>query len=173
MLYFATYFDKNLASRVLIYDLEPGIIDAYEGEDKLYDVLKYFNKNNFFAIEANIKGSHRINLDSIKDKLTDEMIKNISGVLPQTPDWCEVCFFNSFEITNLPVRSYLLGWIFATIKKQHGLAFEIADKANKKFKDAIFSKMMENTINTIKNGFAKEPVKHSLKDRFINFLRKI
>lgn len=161
--------DKNFVNNVLIYDLEPGIIDAYQREDKLYDVLKFFNKNNFFAIEANIKGSHRINLDNIKDRLTDEMIKNISRVLPQTPDWCEICFFNSFESTNFPVRSYLLGWIFATVKKQHGLAFEIADKGYKKFNEVVFSNMMENSINTIKSSFVKEPVKLSYKRRLINY----
>ena len=164
--------EKSFVNNVLIYDLEPGIIDAYEGEDKLYDVLRFFNKNSFIALEASIKGSHRINPDLIKDRLTDEMIKNISQVLPQTPDWCEVCFFNPFRDTHLPMRSYLLGWIFATIKKQHGLAFEIADKGYKKFEDRIFNKMMENSINTIKDGFVKEPVKHSLKQRLINRLRK-
>jgi FkbM family methyltransferase len=164
--------DTKLVNNVLAYDLEPGIIDAYEGEDKLYDVLKFFNKNDFFVLDASIKGSHRINLDSIKNRLTDEMIKNISQVLPQTPDWCEVCFFNSFENPNLPMRSYILGWIFATIKKQHGLAFEIAGKGYKKFNDAIFSNLMENAISTIKNSFVKEPVKLSFKHRVISFLHK-
>jgi len=164
--------DRNVVNNVLIYDLEPGIIDAYQGEDKLYDVLKFFNKNHFITIEANIRGSHRINIDQIKDRLTGEMIKNISQVLPQTPDWCEVCFFNSFESEDLPLRSYLLGWIFATIKKQHGLAFEIANKGDKKFKDSIFNKMIESSITTIKNGFVKEPVKPSFKERLINALRK-
>lgn len=163
---------KNLVDNVLIYDLEPGIIDAYEGEDKLYDVLRFFNKNKFITLEANIKGSQRINVHRLKDRLTDEMIRNISEVLPQTPDWCEVCFFNSFKNESLSTRSLFLGWIFATIKKQHGLAIEIADKGHQKFKDPIFRKMMETSIDTIKNSFVKEPVKQSHKQRLTNFLRK-
>jgi FkbM family methyltransferase len=164
--------DKDFLNKIIIYDLEPGIIDAYEGEDKLYDVLKFFNKNKFIALEANIRGSNRINLDRIKGKLSDEMVRNISKVLPATPDWCEICFFNSFEDKNLPIRSFFLGWIFATIKKQHGLALEIADLGYKKFKDAVFSTMMESSINIIKNSFVKEPEQVSFKHRAINFFRK-
>ena len=162
----------NLIKNVLVYDLEPGIIDAYEGEDKLYDVLKFFNSDDFFLLDASLKGSHRINLESFENRLSAEMIKNISEVLPRTPDWCEVSFFNAFEDSNLPMRSYLLGWVFATIKKQYGLAFEIADKGSKKFNDSIFDRMMESTINTIKNSFQKDEVKPSLKHRAINFFRK-
>ncbi len=161
--------DKTFVNNVLVYDLEPGIIDAYDGEDKLYDVLKFFNKNDFFALDASIKGSHRINLERLKDRLTDDMVKNISQALPYTPDWCEICFFNSFESTEFSTRSYFLGWIFATIKKQHGLAFEIADKGYKKFNDIIFSNMMENSIDTIKSSFVKDPVKISFKRRIFNY----
>ena len=73
----------------------------------------------------------------------------------------------------MPIREYLLGWIFAMIKKQYGLALEIADKGYIKFNHTIFSRMMDDTLSTIKNNFAEKLLKPTFKRRLINFLERL
>lgn len=165
--------DNGIVNNVLLFELEPGIIDAYLGEDKLYDVLEYFNKNKFIVIDANIKGSQRINISLIKNKLPVEIVNNIHRFLPQTPDWCEVSFFNPFITTSLTIREYLLGWIFASIKKQHGLALEIANKGLIKFGDAIFIRIMENTIQSMETIAKNKIIRRTFKSRVIHFLKRL
>lgn len=165
--------EKKFVNDVLVYELEPGIIDAYEGEDKLYDVLAFFNRNKFIVLDANIQGSYRINMNLIKNKLPDAIINHIPQFLPSTPDWCEVSFFNPFKSESFTIREYLLGWIFAMIKKQYGLALEIADKGYIKFNHTLFSRMMDDTLSDIKNNFAGRFIKPTFKRRLINFLERL
>lgn len=165
--------EKSVINKVIIYELEPGIIDAYVGEDKLYTALEFFNKNKFIVLDAQIKGSYRINMNLIKNKLPDDIINNIPRFLYSTPDWCEVTFFNPFTSGSFAIREYLLGWIFATLKKQYGLALEIADKGYKKFNDIIFTRMSDNTLSDIKSNFKKQSAKKRFKGKLIGFLKKL
>ncbi len=56
---FASLPDE-LRHRILAADLEPGIIDAYVGEDKLHHVLAYMEQEPFWVSSMNIKGAKRI-----------------------------------------------------------------------------------------------------------------
>src|SRR6266536_422250 len=44
----------ELLSRVLVAELEPGIIDAYEGEDKLADVMRFMASQTFWMSQLAI-----------------------------------------------------------------------------------------------------------------------
>ena len=165
--------NQELIKKVIVYELEPGIVDAYRNEDKLHSVLQFFDHLKFIAVDANIKGSCRIDMELAGQKLPDNMLKNISRLLPTTPDWCEIGFFNSFNNASFTVREYILGWIFATIKKQHGLALEIANRGYTIFNDNDFNQMMDYTLNEIKRSYkaftiktAKEKIKAKLKNVF-------
>ena len=43
--------------------LSEGIIDEYDGEDKLYQLMGYMDKKPFWVTGMQIKGSHRIDQD--------------------------------------------------------------------------------------------------------------
>src|SRR5262249_20746482 len=53
----------ELAGRALVVELEPGIIDAYEGEDRLEDVLRYMHDRGFWVSDLNVRGSTRIDAE--------------------------------------------------------------------------------------------------------------
>src|SRR5512132_3192868 len=44
----------NLVSQVLVAELEPGIMDAYEGEDKLADVMRFMASKSFWMSQLSI-----------------------------------------------------------------------------------------------------------------------
>jgi len=51
----------EIIDKMLIAEFEPGIIDAYKGEDKLHHLLAHMEKEPFWISNMEIKGSQRIN----------------------------------------------------------------------------------------------------------------
>ncbi|MBS1580130.1 MAG: FkbM family methyltransferase [Bacteroidetes bacterium] len=148
--------DNQIVQNTTLFELEPGIIDAYIGEDKFYEILEYFDKRKYIALEANIKGNMRANVELLKS--FGVATNNLK--LPVTPDWCEVTFFNPPN-NNIDVRGYLLSYVFSYIKKQYGLCLEIAHKGQQKFNDNIFDEMIEHAVALLK----EEPIQLSFKNK--------
>lgn len=46
---FASLGDE-LINKILVAEFEPGIIDAYKGEDKLYKIMEFFDKKRTFGV---------------------------------------------------------------------------------------------------------------------------
>lgn len=167
---------QDIVDKVLIAEFEPGIIDAYEGEDKLASLMLYMDKQPFWMSEINILGSKRIN-SKIYDKLNKQERKTMS-FLKTSPGWGEVLYLNSFEKDSLlDKRDYLLGWVFAYNEGQYGFALEIALKGLEKFNDDIFAQMKECSLKKLeliylKNGKKKRYplylIKKFLYSRFLD-----
>ena len=87
---------ENLRSSILAADFEPGIIDAYVGEDKLHHLLAYMDHQPFWVNSMIIKGAKRITNDELTN-LSNSKIKEVTQNLKNSPCWCEV--------------SYLIIWI--------------------------------------------------------------
>ena len=49
-----------IAENVLMAEFEPGIIDAYQGEDKLYMVMQEMRERDFWLSSMDIKGTQRL-----------------------------------------------------------------------------------------------------------------
>lgn len=136
--------------KVIVAELEPGIIDSYKGEDKLYEILKYMETLNFWLSDMKVKGSKRITpgqLDYISSggimrKLTEFSLKT-------SPGWAELCFINNLEHTPSR-RDLLLGWLFSTILNQYGFALGLAEKGEKLFSEKIFTDLKQLSIKQIK-----------------------
>lgn len=132
--------DACLRDKVLVADFEPGIIDAYVGEDKLQDLLAYMDALPFWMSDIKVLGSQRIHQTDFAS-LSDIQRRRIDWWLKSSPGWCEVSYFNSLESPSLSCREYLLGWLFASLKGEHGSALGIARLGNNKFQDPLFSKL--------------------------------
>ncbi|MDA0986053.1 MAG: hypothetical protein O3A55_00390 [Bacteroidetes bacterium] len=141
----------QILQKVIVAEFEPGIINAYLGEDKFYDILKFMEEKNFLLADARIKGSQ-----FLSNKLLSEITSNTSHIKVLQfshkimPGWVEVLFFNKFLNNNFSIREYLLCWVFATIQKQYGFAFQVAKDGKSKFDDSIFNELISSSINSIK-----------------------
>jgi len=51
---------EPVIKKVLVAEFEPGIIDAYQGEDKLWQLMSYMDKREFWMSDINIRGSLKI-----------------------------------------------------------------------------------------------------------------
>jgi len=145
--------DESIIHNVLVAEFEPGIIDAYQGEDKLWKLMSYMDSHDFWMTDIDIKGSQYITKD-IFSKLSKTEKKYLPFLIKTAPGWGEVCYLNSFNVDHT-LRDYLLGWVFAFIKRQYGFAYRLAAEGSEKYKDPIFQKLMDQALVRIRITYPK------------------
>ena len=128
----------NVQNKILVAEFEPGFIDAYKGEDKIQDILSYMEKMPFWLSDCDVKGTQRISALSMQ---TFGVENKITG-LRNSACWAELCYLNTLE-KEPEERDLFLGWIFSTLKGQHGFALDILIKLEKFTEGRLFSEMLE------------------------------
>lgn len=115
---------------VLAAEFEPGIIDAYEGEDKLYSILQELPQMQFWLSAMDVKGTQRIHKNYLQqyNRFTAERI------IRKSPCWAELTYLR--EPTVKTPRQALLLLVFALLERQYGFALEVIDKAQQQFPGA-------------------------------------
>lgn len=147
---------KDLLDKVLVAKFEPGIIDAYEGEDKFYEVLTFMDNKNFWIDNLEIRGTQRIRKEIVNKKLSPIIRKLLKHGHKISPGWVEVSYFNNFkQIRNFSERDILLGCLIAILKKQFGFGLELIALGQKKFNDKIYYDLEHYTIKKFKEYAAK------------------
>jgi hypothetical protein len=137
----------KIQDNLIVADFEPGIIDAYYEEDKLHKLMLSMDEKPFWVSDMIIKGSHRIK-GSDFDSLSKFQKENIRFFLKTSPAWAEISYFNKFE-NEFDFRRVLLGWLFATLKKQHGFALYLATIGCDKNDDSIFIDMRKYSMRQL------------------------
>ncbi|MBC7829377.1 MAG: hypothetical protein H7122_16640 [Chitinophagaceae bacterium] len=150
---------QGVSAQILAAEFEPGIMDAYAGEDKLFQVMQEMHKNDFWLSSMEVKGVQRL-----KSNYAKELgMGTIKRVIRKSPGWAEVTYLR------LPIviaqRQFLMLYIFALIERQYGFALEVADKALEKFPDNIFQDCRNTVLKKIKSDRWKIP--------FIIFKRQV
>lgn len=149
---------EDRIARVLAAEFEPGIIDAYQGEDKLWRLLAYMEEQPFWMTALKVKGSQRIARDVAEQYLGSLERRLLPALLKTSPGWGEASFLNRFAAdAPFDLRDHLLGWIFAIIEEQYGFALEIAVKGRLKFHDPIFSRLEQEAQGRLRRGLLKAP----------------
>lgn len=144
----------SLQTSCTVVQFEPGIIDAYEGEDKLYHVLTYMETLPMRLYECNVLGPINMSkqhFDSLFSSRAKRKLAN--NILKTTPGWAEISYVKKFEAntTSLSTRDYILGWLFMMMEKQQATALTIASEAVKKFpNDDLLQNLYAFSINSTK-----------------------
>jgi hypothetical protein len=161
----------DLCNKTIIVEFEPGIIDAYKGEDKLYSVLNYMQDKPFWVCDLDILGSRRIN----KNIVSKYQLLNYITKIKTSPGWGNISLINSFKNNSTNNnRDYLLGWVFSTIKNQHGFALELADQGLEKFHHELYKKLINFSLNEImKDKVNTLPEKKTFSRRTKNKIKRI
>jgi hypothetical protein len=165
---------EELIQKVLVAEFEPGIIDAYEGEDKLWSLLAFMDKYPFWMTSLDIKGSERIGRNSYHTRLSGLDRKLLPALLKTSPGWGEASYFNTFERDSsyLDKRDFLLGWVFAVIEKQYGFALELAVKGSHRYNDPVFDELADFALTKIKRGYVSLPL-YIINKMFHRLMRSI
>lgn len=144
----------NIIEKIIVAEFEPGIINAYIGEDKLHQLMNYMDKKPFWISSMKIKGSQRIDQDDLID-LNILQSKSIDSFLKMAPGWCEISYINNLENDNLSRRDLLLSWVFSTIKEEHGFALRAAKIGLIKFNEKLFNELINSSKKSLSSGYIK------------------
>src|SRR5262249_38977983 len=86
-----TSLSDRIRSHVLALDIEPGLIDAYRGEDLFTDAHSYLSKNGFWLSDLNVGGAVRVRESSLKAMIPDKSLHYsfASRAIKKSPAYCE------------------------------------------------------------------------------------
>lgn len=148
----------NIRDEIIAAEFEPGIIDAYIGEDKLHQLMAYMDNLPFWISQMEIKGSQRISPEDFSS-LNYMQRRSIGSFLKTAPGWCEISYLNTLQSGTNSCRGYLLAWIFSTIKNEHGFALSVARLGAAKFQDELFNDLYAFSRKSLSNGYPRFAVK--------------
>jgi hypothetical protein len=137
---------------VLAAEFEPGIMDAYKGEDKLYTLMQEMQQADFWLSSMDVKGTQRLK----ESYLAGPGQFAAKRMIRKSPCWAEVTYLHQPDLTNQ--RQMLLLYIFSLLERQYGFALEICDAAIGKFNDTIFSDCREAVLHKLKQERLKIPL---------------
>lgn len=145
--------------RVLAAEFEPGIINAYKGEDKLWSLMAYMETQPFWMAGLAIHGSQRISQGVLTALFSPLDRRCLHVLLNRSPGWGETLYLNSFaaQAGCMSQRDFLLGWVFAIIEKQYGFALELAISGEQRFRDPVFGELKQHALAGIRGGYWKIP----------------
>ena len=131
----------DLRDRVLAIDIEPGLMDAYRGEDLFVDAHRELLRQGFWLSSLDVKGSVRMKratLQAVASRHPGLKDVHVYDAVRSSPCWCEARYLRtieSFSQRNAGKRDYMLLWVFAMIERQWGYALDIAQAYRQQFGD--------------------------------------
>jgi len=154
-----TSLNESTRSRVLAIDIEPGLIDAYQGEDLFVTAHSDLIQQGFWLSDMNVCGTQRIHQATLRKLLTDKAGITY-GMLQQnirkSPGWCEARYLRTLDWLkqhNLSQREYVLLWVFALVDNQIGYALDVALAYEQVFgKDTTAETMQQEVTSLIQRA---------------------
>jgi hypothetical protein len=143
---------QEIRDTILFAEFEPGILDAYKEEDKLYSVMQEMHSQGFWLSSMNVKGTQRLQNSyaaQIGSFLSERIIKT-------SPGWAELTYFRNPE--RLSRRSLLLILVFALLERQYGFALELVDKGRQQFRESLLDECRKSVLNKIQSEKKKIPL---------------
>lgn len=119
-------------SRVLALDVEPGLIDAYQGEDLFIDAHRELIHSGFWLSNLSVQGAVRMRPAALEQMLAVEKgltRDRVERSVRASPGWVEARYLRTLEWMahhDLRQREYALLWVFALLDGQFAFAFDLA-----------------------------------------------
>lgn len=139
---------NDIRDQVLAVDIEPGLIDAYIGEDLFIDAHKSLVHQGFWLSNLNVCGEVRLKKSTLKRLVTIDNEVNlelINSYHKKSPGWCEARYFRTIDCLaqgNFAQREYILLWVFSILDSQLGFAIDLVFEYDRIFGKDKFSKIM-------------------------------
>jgi hypothetical protein len=161
-----------MVRRVIAADFEPGLIDAYVGEDKLHAVLARMDQLPFWISELRVRGTQRLSR-----LLWEQRVRPLTrGVAPlslrNSPGWAEVSYLNTLDADqSFDQRDFLVAWVIASVQRQFGFALEIAVRGEERFGDPVFAELADDSLSAL--GGVVDRLVPTLAKRGIGLLKNL
>lgn len=149
--------NNDIRSQVLAVDIEPGLIDAYIGEDLFVDVHKGLVRQGFWLSNLNVGGEVRLKKSTLEQltKIDTEVSSElISSYHKKSPCWCESRYLRTIDWLaqgTFEQRDYVLLWVFSIVDGQLGFAIDLAFEYERIFgSDKLSQVMIDEAIGRLK-----------------------
>ncbi|MBX3751772.1 MAG: FkbM family methyltransferase [Opitutaceae bacterium] len=130
--------------RVLAVEFEPGLIDAYEGEDKFWHTLRAMEEQPFWISDLQVCGTQRGEAELLRRLLGPRAERWVRRLAPTAPGWVNVRYLRRLPGAGEPSdrRDLLLAWVFADLLGQHAHALTVAHDGRERFGGELFDRML-------------------------------
>jgi hypothetical protein len=146
-------------ARVLAVDIEPGLIDAYLGEDLFVDAHRELVREGFWLSNLNVGGAVRMRaatLAQVSESHPEINRAFVEAHLKKSPGWCEARYFRNLSHLgeqSRERRDYVLLWAFALLDDQLGFALDVCVEYEKVFgSDEVARRMMDDTAGHVRRA---------------------
>jgi hypothetical protein len=145
-----TSLDPAIRERTLAVDVEPGLIDAYCGEDLFADTHTEMRRQGFWLSRLRVHGAVRMKratLSLLAAHGLDE--RTASSRIRPSPGWCEARYLrtvSSLVARGDVQREFVLLWAFALLDDQLGYAFEVSQVQRSRFGAVRLADMMDAEV---------------------------
>ncbi len=123
---------EDIRAGVLALDIEPGLIDAYVGEDLFAEAHGVLSRSGFWLSNLKLGSDVRMRRSTVEAvRAFDPVIGDtafLEGVAKKSPVYCEARYLRtlSWLLEDRSPRDYVLLWVFALMDDQVGFALDIA-----------------------------------------------
>jgi len=146
----------DVRARVLAVDIEPGLMDAYLGEDLFVDAHQKLVRDGFWLSNLEVQGTARMSEQTVSHLLATEPGLSRDGLMQAirtSPGWVNARYLrtlSSLASAQCGKRQYALLWIFSMIDNQIGYAADIVLEYEKKFgRDNASAFMKAETVGEL------------------------
>lgn len=141
---------SDLREKVLAVDIEPGLVDAYRGEDLFIDVHRELQQQGFWLSTLNVEGTVRLRrstFDVVARNHPELTEKHVHKTVRPSPVWCTARYLRTIE--SLDARAaepweYALLWVFTLVERQIGFALDVALAYEQRFGEDSLSLFLRN-----------------------------
>lgn len=130
--------------RMLAVEFEPGLIDAYEGEDKFWHTLRAMENEPFWISDLEVCRTQRGNSEALRSRLGGKAARWLGKLAPGAPGWVNVRYLREINAVGneLDRRGLLLAWVFADVLGQHTHGIMVAEEGLRRFGPELFAEML-------------------------------
>jgi hypothetical protein len=138
--------------RLLAVEFEPGLIDSYEGEDKLAHVLLAMEREPFWLQELKTGGVPRARLKLVREAFGPDVAPWVRRLGPCAPGWANLRFLRDVALVpeSLDRRAHLLAWVFAMLSGQPGQALTVANLGGARYPGRLFPEMCRASVRALR-----------------------
>ncbi|OHE84404.1 MAG: hypothetical protein A3G75_14790, partial [Verrucomicrobia bacterium RIFCSPLOWO2_12_FULL_64_8] len=139
--------------RLLVADFEPGLIDAYEGEDRLPTVMAGMQAEPFLV--AGLEVRHMARRGPVS--WSPAQRRWLRRLVPGAPAWVNLRYLRDVqrEPDLLDRRAYLLAWTFASLGGLHDHALEVATKGGREHGGELFAAMAADSERRLRQAMIR------------------
>ncbi|MBQ7206526.1 MAG: hypothetical protein IJS01_01880 [Lentisphaeria bacterium] len=118
---------------VKIAEFEPGIIDAYRGEDKFADLLRWMEGKPFFLDRLDVMPVCRIEREALEKFRRPDLVQKY---MKKTPGWVNALYMNTGEeIGRWSLRDGMFFLVCCLLNGQDGMCVKCASALEQRFPD--------------------------------------